>query len=101
MALIAKLLNLKDNLQKQVFMGVLYRKLVIWMDLNIQSDDFEHSKVVEAINLINDLKEQLKYIPARLYYTEVDLETAGPYSIGDTKGNESIQNLEALCEAFG
>ena len=35
MALIAKLLNLKDNLHKQVFMGILYRKLVIWMDLNI------------------------------------------------------------------
>lgn len=35
MALVAKLMNLKDNLQKQVFMGVLHRKLVIWMDLNI------------------------------------------------------------------
>jgi hypothetical protein len=35
MQLLAKLLNLKDNLQKQVFMGVLYRKLIIWMDLNI------------------------------------------------------------------
>ena len=43
MALVAKLLNLKDNLQKQVFSGVLYKKLVIWMDLNIQSDEFVHS----------------------------------------------------------
>ena len=41
--MIAKLLNLKDNIQKQVFQGVLYRKLVIWMDLNIQSDEFMHS----------------------------------------------------------
>ena len=38
-------------------MGVLYRKLVIWMDLNIQSDEFVHSKVVEAIHLIADQKE--------------------------------------------
>jgi hypothetical protein len=52
MSLLAKLLNLKDNLQKQVFMGVLYRKLIIWMDLNIQSDDFEHIKIVEAISTI-------------------------------------------------
>jgi hypothetical protein len=48
-ALLSKLLNLKDNLQKQVFVGVLYRKLIIWMDLNIQSDEFEHNKVVDCI----------------------------------------------------
>jgi hypothetical protein len=60
MSLLAKLLNLKDNLQKQVFMGVLYRKLIIWMDLNIQSDDFEHIKIVEAISIIQDLKEEYK-----------------------------------------
>ena len=35
LALLSKLLNLKDNIQKQVFVGVLYRKLIIWMDLNI------------------------------------------------------------------
>jgi hypothetical protein len=41
-------------------MGVLYRKLIIWMDLNIQSDDFEHIKIVEAISTIQDLKEEYK-----------------------------------------
>jgi hypothetical protein len=30
------------------------------MDLNIQSDDFEHIKIVEAINTIQDLKEEYK-----------------------------------------
>ena len=101
MALIAKLLNLKNNLQKQVFMGVLYRKLVIWMDLNIQSDEFVHSKVVDAINLINDLKEQLKYVPSRLYYKEIGLDTPGPYSVSaDGSSSESVQNLGALCEGF-
>ena len=102
MALISKLLNLKDHLHKQVFMGILYRKLVIWMDLNIQSDEFVHSskliktaymmwrqllitlciiEVVEAINMINDFKEQLHYIPSKLFFSEVDLNTPGIYSI--------------------
>ncbi len=49
-------------------MGVLYRKLVIWMDLNIQSDEFVHAKVVEVTNIINDWKEELKYVPSRLFY---------------------------------
>jgi hypothetical protein len=101
MMLISKLLNLKDNLQKQVLMGVLYKKLVIWMDLNIQSDEFVHSKVVEAIHMITDLKEQLKYVPSRHFYQEVDLDTPGPYSLSsEAGGSESVQNLEALCEGF-
>jgi hypothetical protein len=59
-ALLSKLMNLKDNLQRQVFVGVLYRKLIIWMDLNIQSDEYEHNKVVDCISLISDLKEEFK-----------------------------------------
>ena len=102
-------------------MGVLYRKLVIWMDLNIQSDEFVHSKVVSAINHINDLKEQLHYVPSKMFYQEVDLETPGPYTLtgmnssqsdsmsggaggsglgGGTNGSEAVQNLEALTEGF-
>lgn len=90
MALIAKLLNLKENLQRQVFMGVLYRKLVIWMDLNIQSDEFVHSKVVEAINQITDLKEQLRYVPSKIFYKEVDLETPGPYTMSSSSDQSSM-----------
>lgn len=59
---------------------------MIWLDLNIQSDEFVHSsnlliilmfdlEVVEAINLINDYKEQLNYIPTKIFYQEVSLET--------------------------
>ena len=71
------------------------------MDLNIQSDEFVHSKVVEAIHRINDFKDQFKYIPSKLFFTEVDLDTTGPYSVGsDQVGNESVHNLQALCEAF-
>lgn len=98
---ISKLLNLKDNLQKQVLKGVLYRKLVIWMDLNIQSDEFVHLKVVEAIKHITDLKEQLKYVPSKHFFAEVDLETPGPYTLStDPNNSETIKDLEALCEGF-
>jgi hypothetical protein len=89
MALIAKLLNLKENLSKQVFMGILHRKLVIWMDLNIQSDEFVHSKVVQAINYITDLKEQLHYVPSRIFFQEVDLETPGPYTLNGGSSGQS------------
>lgn len=110
MQLIAKLLNLKDHLQKQILMGILYRKLVIWMDLNIQSDEFVHSskslissdilsEVVEAINIINDCKEQLGFVPSKLFYKEVGLETLGTYSINNEL-TDCTSNVESVFEAF-
>jgi hypothetical protein len=83
-------------------MGVLHRKLVVWMDLNIQSDEFVHSQVVEAIRLITDLKEQLKYVPSKQFFQEVDLDTPGPYiaSGGTQSPGESVQSLEGLCKSF-
>jgi hypothetical protein len=104
MALISKLLNMKDTLYKQVLMGVLHRKLVIWMDLNIQSDEFVHSKVVEAIHRITDYKEQLKYVPTKLFFKEIDLETAGPFTFNGGVESSGVadlaRNLEAVCEGY-
>ena len=49
--------------------------------------------------MINDLREQLHYIPSKLYYKESDLETAGNYSINNEQLSDSVSNLEALCDA--
>ena len=53
-ALVSKLMNMRESLQKQIFHSNLYRKLVIWHDLNIQCDEWCHQKVVECINQINE-----------------------------------------------
>lgn len=92
-ALLAKLLNIKDHLQRQVFKGLLYRKLVVWMDLNIQSDEYVHqcnppllslitfSEVVELMNMIMNFRENLKYVPSKLFFKEVTLDTPGAYTL--------------------
>ena len=49
-SLVAKLMNMRDALQKQVFHSCLYRKLVIWNDLNIQCGEWCHQKVVECMS---------------------------------------------------
>jgi len=51
--MICKLMDLKDNILNQIFSGMLYRKIVIWVDLNITSDKYEAEKVVFLHNLIN------------------------------------------------
>lgn len=58
------------------------------------------SEVVEAINMINDLKEQLNFVPSKLFFNEVGLDTPGNYSINAESSSDSVQNLEAVCEAF-
>lgn len=51
--LLAKLMNMRENLLKQIFHSSLYRKLIIWNDLNIQCDEFVPQKIVQCINQIN------------------------------------------------
>lgn len=55
-------------------------------------------EVVEAINQINDFKESLKYVPSKLFYSEVDLESPGYYSVNSE--GDSVSNIEALCDAY-
>lgn len=52
---ITKLINLKENIQTQIFCGLLHKKLVIWLDLNIQNDEYAHAKIVEAMQKINEM----------------------------------------------
>lgn len=52
--LLAKMMNMRDSLQKQIFYSSLYKKLLVWHDLNIQADEWCHKKVVECITQINE-----------------------------------------------
>ena len=72
--IISKLLNLRDSLQMQIFRSCLYRKLILWNDLNIQCEEWCHQKVVECMNMITEYKEQFKYKPTMLEFNEPDLE---------------------------
>lgn len=83
---IAKLMSMKDSLQGQIFMGVLYRKCIIWADLNITSggkegeDVYGHQKVVEIFAKISEYKQNLNYLPGKLTYEPITESTPGVYS---------------------
>lgn len=42
----------------------------------------------------------MNYIPSKIFYQEVGLESQGSYSINNDSSSDSIQNFEAVCEAF-
>lgn len=81
--LLAKLMNMRENLLKQIFHSSLYRKLIIWNDLNIQCDEFVPQKIVQCINQINQFQEELNYKPTKLQFEEISLETGGYFSFSD------------------
>ena len=71
---------MRENLLKQIFESSLYRKLVIWNDLNIQPDEYCPKKVVDGLHKINRFQEDLGYLPTKLEYEEINLETPGFFS---------------------
>lgn len=98
MLLVAKMMNMREHLQKQIFQSSLYRKLIIWTDLNIQPDEWCHQKVVECINKINDFQETLKYKPTMLQFEEVALDQPGYFSYSESGAAncESTDTLDAM-----
>jgi hypothetical protein len=41
------------------------------------------------MNKIGDFKEQLKYVPTKLFFSEVDLDTPGFYTL-NSEGSDSV-----------
>lgn len=101
--IISKLMNMKDGLIKQVTNALLYRKILLWKDLNIQSEDFVDSKVVEINNQMEELEKNMGYIPTKAILEDLKLDTPGVYTVsseGDKRFSESIENLHALTLSF-
>jgi hypothetical protein len=94
--LVAKLLNVRDNLHRQVFHSCLYRKLLIWNDLNIQCDEYSHQRVVDCFNEINDFQEKFNYKPTKLAFKEVTIETPGYFSLSEASTNEKCEATDTM-----
>ena len=76
---LAKILNMKDDLMQQILAALLYKKTVIWTDLKIQpgasADNsnviYASEKVVEVKNKIDDFMSTLGYLPSRYTYRPI------------------------------
>ena len=93
---------MRDTLQAKVFKACLYKKLLLWNDLNIQCDEWVGKKTVEVIGLINEFQEIYKYIPTRIELGEVSLESAGYFGFLETTGDncESTEYMDSMVESI-
>ena len=57
---IVKILSFKDQLMSQFVRILLYKKNVLWRDLNIMYDDYIHGEVKTVLNLIKSNEEKYR-----------------------------------------
>lgn len=106
--IIGKLLNLKDNIQHQLFQGISYQKMVTWLDLNIKlqpsadSDEiYDHSKAVELHKRIAQYMETQKFLPRQLPIELFDLDNqSGPYTGENTTQYDTVETIVCLNNQF-
>jgi chromosome segregation ATPase len=107
--IVAKLMNVKDNLIKQVIHSLIYRKILLFKDLNIHSEDFVEAKVADVMNEMDDTEKDLGYIPTKARLEEIKLNSEGIYTEIEKKNrssrkgyirNESVENLYSLALSF-
>lgn len=97
--IIAKLMNLKDNMMKQITHALIYRKILLFKDLNINSADFVEAKVADIMGQMEDLEKEYGYIPTKAKLEEVKLSSIGAYTPtgeGEGKFSEGVENLYSL-----
>lgn len=65
-AAINKINTAKDSFLFQFFRLMLYKKNILWRDLNAPYDDYIHGDIKSVINLIKSNEEKFGYIPHTL-----------------------------------
>ena len=68
-ASINKLNVARDYFLIQFFKLMLYKKNILWRDLNAPYDDYIHGEIKSSINLIKNNQEKYGYVPHTLQYT--------------------------------
>jgi hypothetical protein len=90
---------MRDNLISQALKGMLYRKVVLWMDLDISDTGYVKSDILEAVQNIIAFKNKHGYLPVRTEYIHPKKSSQLP-SINDSQSKPSTLNIVNLFESF-
>lgn len=61
-----KLLSIRDSIISQFLKVMLYKKNVLWRDLNIRYDDYIHGAIKKTLTQIKDSEEKYGFVPSTL-----------------------------------
>lgn len=93
-------MDIKDNIQNQIFSALLYRKIVVWLDLAITSDKYEDEKVVKLYEKIAALKSEKDYIPTKLNFEPIDEDYIGFFAKDPDAASDMVNCETALIGGF-
>jgi hypothetical protein len=72
--IIFKAMNAREQLMRQFFKCLLYKKNSLWLDLNVPFENYVHSEIKGVLNLIKDHKEKHGYVPTTLEFVSPTFE---------------------------
>jgi hypothetical protein len=93
-------MDIKDNIQNQIFSALLYRKIVLWMDLNINSDKYEDERVVQLFEKIGAMKAQNGYVSTKLNFEPINEEYIGFFAKEADAASDMVNAEIALIGSF-
>ena len=91
--------EIRDNLLSQAFKALLYRKIVLWMDLDILETGYVKGDILEAVQNIIAFKNKHGYIPVRVEYIHPKKSSELPTINESGRANPAL-NLANSFESF-
>lgn len=83
-------MNVKDKIVKEFLKSLIYRKCLLWKDLNITSSGYVHFEKKKITKSIEDYILNKKYAPTKPFFALPDLATPGQWSLNKMECTLSI-----------
>lgn len=74
-------MNMKEKLMKEFLKSVVYRKCLLWKDLNIVNEGFVHCEKKKITKSIEDYIAGKKYAPTRPVFSLPSFDTPGQWNL--------------------
>lgn len=92
-----KLMNMKDKILKEFMKSLVYRKCLLWKDLNISGTGYVHHEKKNLTKLIEDYILNKKYAPTKPFFHLPQFNAAGQWSLNKMERTPvSIQSKTPL-----
>lgn len=101
--LLEQVYEIRDSLLSQIIYAYLHKKIVLWMDLGIKTDEYVKGEILEATNKILDYANSHGYVPTKPEYIhpKVILDTNSPEVSKKKSGlPELLPQLHSFSEAY-
>lgn len=82
------MMNIKEKLFREFLRSIIYRKLLLCKDINIEEEGYVHSEKKSLNKLIETYEIEKGYVPPKPFLEEIDFMKDG------TEGVWSLTNLE-------